>query len=122
MAVADQTSIVGVPAILGDPFKTWNTTRDHQPYQWLGPGLHAEFPSARVLLYDHLDFQERAIELKPIGHAEHKATREAYAAVQLALGRYGIDEWAERFLGTVRKSRESASVMPQNTHHWVGPE
>ncbi|MCJ1473686.1 hypothetical protein MMC13_002337 [Lambiella insularis] len=102
--------IVGVPAVLGDPFKTWNTTRDHHPYQWLGPGLQAEIPSARVLLYDHLEPHERSMELKPIGHAEHKATSEAYAAVQLRLGQYGIDEWAERFHETVRKSRDSASL------------
>ncbi|MCJ1421829.1 hypothetical protein MMC32_008196 [Xylographa parallela] len=102
--------IIGVPAILGDPIKTWNTTRDHHPYHWLGPSLQAEIPSARVLLYDHLKPQERSIEIKPTEHPEHKATSEAHAAVQLAIDQNGVEEWADRFLDTVRKCRESAHL------------
>ncbi|MCJ1293387.1 hypothetical protein MMC34_004941 [Xylographa carneopallida] len=106
-----KVDIIGVPSILGDPFKTWNTTRDHHSYQWLGPSLQAEIPSARILLYDHLKPQERSIEIKPTDHPEHKATSEAHAAVQLAIDRNGVEEWADKFLETVRRSRESTHAL-----------
>ena len=93
--------------VVKDPQKTWNTTRrHHQSYQWVGPELQAEIPSARVLLYDHLSSAERAVELKAASHPEHKASREAYAVVQKTISKFGIEEWTNRFLKVLREKRK----------------
>ena len=103
-------SIIAVNAICADPLKTWNTTRDHQPYQWVQRLAQDEIPSARVLVYDHLLPAERAIEIEAVDHPEHKASAKAYAAVQGRLSEFGIEEWTERFVQALHSWRDTKAV------------
>ena len=103
-------SIIAVNAICADPVKTWSTTRDHQPYQWIQRLAQDEIPTARVLLYDHLEPAERAIELEAVGHPEHKASAKAHAVVQGLISKFGIEEWTERFMKALHGWRETKAV------------
>ena len=106
-AVICRNSIIAVPAIGADPNSTWKTARDGKSQPWLGAELQKEIPSARVLLYDHLNSEERKIEKRPLADADHKPSAERYTAVQSKLNEYGIREWTDRFLEAVYRDRDS---------------
>lgn len=87
-----------MPAIGADPRTTWSTDDPTEPHP-LG-GLHEALPGADILLYDHLTAEERSLEIKPQGDAEHQASAEAFAAAEDKVAQHGITEWADRFLQT----------------------
>jgi hypothetical protein len=99
------SSIIGIPAIGADPQKSFIV--NDQPWFEV---LYQDIPNARIFLYDHLTKEEREIEKKPQGHANHKASIEQYAKTEGELAQYGIEEWAERFLQEISHIRDSNSV------------
>lgn len=97
-------SIIGIPAIGADPNRTWARSGDDE-HQWLGASLHHEIPSANVLLYDHLEPQERRLEVKATEDPAHKTTIERFASAEAAIAGFGVEDWADRFLAAIRYHR-----------------
>ena len=104
-------SIIAIPAIGADPHTTWRTTRDGRSHSWLEAELQKDIPSARVLLYDHLNPEERKIEKKPLADANHKPSAVRYSAVQSDLSVYRIYDWTHRFLEVIYRDRDSEALQ-----------
>ena len=58
-------------------------------------------------MYDHLNPEERKIEVKPLADPDHKASAVRYTAVQSNLDEYGIKEWTNRFLEVIYRYRDT---------------
>lgn len=100
-------SIIGVPAIGADPNRTWTRLGDGpgNEHQWLGSSLYQKIPSANVLLYDHLEPQERRLVVKAAVDPAHECTVERFTSAEAALAEFGVEDWADRFLTAIRYYR-----------------
>ncbi|MCJ1360059.1 MAG: hypothetical protein MMC33_010062 [Icmadophila ericetorum] len=116
--IDNMIDIIGIPAIGADPKATWNIRGSHQ---WLGPALHEEIPSARVLLYDHLEEGERSVEVKPLGHVDHEASTVRTANARDKVARFGLEDWTTRFIEAVHEVRNTESVRrcPQKSREQI---
>ena len=112
LTVSLSLSIIAIPAIGADPHTTWRSTRDGKSHPWLEADLQKEIPSARILLYDHLDLEERKIQKKPLADAAHKSSAEKYSAVQSKLSNHRLHDWTDRFLEAIFRYRDS-NVLQQ---------
>lgn len=106
-------SIIGVPAIGADPKRTWRLANTNHEHSWLTTTLHKKIPSARILLYDHLNEEERSLEIK-VGYEEdreeHKSAAKKYASAEAALGTYSVEDWAGRFIEALKVIRRAHTV------------
>ncbi|KAI4248351.1 MAG: hypothetical protein L6R42_009286 [Xanthoria sp. 1 TBL-2021] len=107
-ANGSKVNIICVPAIGADPRTTWSTDAPTEPHPLCG--LHEALPNADILLYDHLTAEERSLEIKPQGDAEHQASAEAFADAGDKVAQYGVTEWADRFLQTFGQRCRSDEV------------
>ena len=107
------SSIICVPAIGADPRKTWalQTDKAGHEHRRLDLELHdGLYPDAQVHLYDHLTQEERRLEVKPSRGPDdqaHKKSAEVFAAAEAGTAECGIEEWADRFLGTLHERRRA---------------
>lgn len=70
---------------------------------------------AQIYFYDHLTHDERRVEIKPAETSNdqaHKQSAKAFALAEAGVAKYGIAEWADRFLEALQGHRRS-----QNTDH-----
>lgn len=106
-------SILGVPAIGADPKRTWRLANTNYEHSWLNTTLHKKIPSARILLYDHLNEEERSLEIK-VGYEEnreeHKSAAKKYASAEAALEIYSVEDWAGRFIEALKVIRRAHTV------------
>ncbi|MCJ1313734.1 hypothetical protein MMC25_007414 [Agyrium rufum] len=111
MPSALNIDIVAVPAIGADPHTTWQSTRNARPIHWITEGLHRLIPTARILEYDHLNDEERAIEVKPRSHPEHKQSAEQYAVIKDRIASFGVEQWTNRFLQLMGRYRNTKTLQ-----------
>lgn len=108
-------SIIGLPAIGSDPNSTWiraGEGRDHEN-PWLGAALQKMIPSAKVLIYDHLNSEERKLEMNVTldqNRENHRTITEKFAEAEAAVAEYGIERWADRFLKVLLQDRKVRRV------------
>ncbi|KAL8819732.1 MAG: hypothetical protein Q9223_001889 [Gallowayella weberi] len=117
--IGSRVNIVCVPAIGADPRVTWST--DPPDHHGVLQQLHRLLPLADIVLYDHLTPDERGIEVKAQKDAGHKSTAVAFAVAEERVARYGIQEWADRFLRAFWKQFQSneASVVLHIADEWL---
>lgn len=101
---------MGIPAIGADAEKTWGETADTQ---WLGPRLQADFPKARVLLWDHLKSVERNVEPN---RDENGREADAYQDAARTVSRKRVQEWADRLLEGLEDERAQVVGVAINLH------
>ena len=92
-----------MPAIAADARKTWAGPGD-DGIGWLEK-LQSNLPLANVLLYDHLEQQERRLELKDSKDPASKTVAREYASAEESLAKYGVDDFAERLIRVVQQYR-----------------
>ncbi|KAL8811206.1 MAG: hypothetical protein Q9200_001989 [Gallowayella weberi] len=110
--IGSRVNIVCVPAIGADPRVTWST--DPPDHHGVLQQLHRLLPLADIVLYDHLTPDERGIEVKAQKDAGHKSTAVAFAVAEERVARYGIQEWADRFLRAFWKQFQSNESIRGN--------
>lgn len=110
-----KVDILGVPAIGADPKRTWRLANTNYEHSWLNTTLHKKIPSARILLYDHLNEEERSLEIK-VGYEEnreeHKSAAKKYASAEAALEIYSVEDWAGRFIEALKVIRRAHTDRP----------
>ena len=101
-------SIICVPAIGADARATWVESNE-DGLGWLG-ALQDKLPTANLLLYDHLEAQERSVKVADPKDAAYKSTAKAFADAEAALSHYSVDHYADRFLRVAKSHRLEVCV------------
>lgn len=105
---ADCLSIIAVPAIGADARKTWAAAVDDS-ISWL-ESLQRKLPSANIILYDHLEAEERRLELGDPKDPSSKTIARELASAEAYLADYGVDDYADRLVGVVQRYRLFSGV------------
>ena len=108
---ADCSSIIAVPAIGADARKTWAAVADDS-ISWL-EYLQRKLPSSNVILYDHLEPEERRLELGDPKDPNIQTIARELASAEAYLAEYGVDDYADRLVGVVQRYRLFSGVRPQ---------
>ena len=107
---ADCLSIIAVPAIGADARKTWAAAADE--ISWL-ESLQRKLPSANIILYDHLEPEERRLELGGPKDPSSQTIARELASAEASLAEYGVDDYADRLVGVVQRYRLFSGVCAQ---------
>ena len=92
-----------MPAIAADARKTWAGPSE-DGIGWLDI-LQSKLPSANIILYDHLEPEERRLELKDPKDPTSRTVAREYASVEESLAEYGVDDYADRLIRVVQQYR-----------------
>ena len=106
MTVADFSSIIVVPAIAADARKTWAAPAE-DGVGWLE---NLKRPDTNIILYDHLEPEERQVELKDSKAPDSKIVAQRFASAEASLAEFGVDEYADRFTRVVQQYRLFSGV------------
>ena len=101
-------SVIAVPAIGADARKTWAAPAE-EGIGWLDILKH-KLPSANVILYDHLEPEERKLELKDSKDPSSRTIAQQFASAEASLAEYGVDEYSDRFNRVVQQYRLFSGV------------
>lgn len=105
---ANCSSIIAVPAIAADARKTWAAPGE-EGIGWL-EDLKRKLPSANIVLYDHLEPEERRLERKDSKHPDSRAVAQQFALAEASLAQYGVNEYSDRFNRVVQQYRLFSGV------------
>ncbi|KAL8789141.1 MAG: hypothetical protein Q9195_006962 [Heterodermia aff. obscurata] len=100
--------VIAVPAIAADARKTWAGPGE-EGNGWLDK-LQSNLPSANVILYDHLEPEERQLEPKDSNDPASKIVAREYATTEASLAEYGVDDYANRLIRVVQQYRLFSGV------------
>ena len=105
---ADRSSVIAVPAIAADARKTWAGPAE-DGIGWLDK-LQSNLPSANIILYDHLEPEERRLELRDPKDPTSRTVAREYASAEASLAEYGVDDYADRLIRAVQQYRLFSGV------------
>lgn len=108
-------SIIGIPAIGSDPRRTWIRVGEawDNEHPCLDATLQRRIPSAKVLMYDHLEPEERRLEMNVTfaqNRESHRDVAEKFASAVAAVADYGVERWADRLLKVLLQDRKVRAV------------